>query len=326
MKAHATQADPPSRPARAAAPGTKAALIPVLGLAAFASLVTLHVWINVLKVPLERPVGPIFRSGPASHEGWAPRYVAPIVALAVAAFLLDRYWRRRGRTSVAAFAAAGFAASVIAAGVALWIKNVGYTWYFVPNATPLTIIGVQPQMIALALGRGIALLVDGQRQLLVMGPAAGVVLAIAAGLPLRPEPARAWGPQSRPGGGPGQPAEVPALPRAAVMATAVLMSLAGGLVAAVGIFPAAFLVAPLVGAVWVKVSLRGGRYVLRNVLVGSAAIGALTTLPFSLALGLDVSLLVLGALARGLVFALLSTVLIKTALRLVPRPRDLAPG
>ena len=58
-------------------------------------------------------------------------------------------------------------AVVFGAWAACWVKNIGYTWYFVEGASVAAILAVQPHMAMLALGRkGIAELIAAQRAVL----------------------------------------------------------------------------------------------------------------------------------------------------------------
>src|SRR5262245_44865453 len=78
-------------------PSGLAKLIVLLGFTALAAVVAVYVWIDLIRVPLERPVGPLFGSGPPSMQGWAPWYVAPVFAAALTIAILYLYFRRAHR-------------------------------------------------------------------------------------------------------------------------------------------------------------------------------------------------------------------------------------
>jgi hypothetical protein len=302
-------------------------------LAGLASLTAAHVWINVLYVPWVRPVGALFNAGPASNEGWAAWYVAPLFAAALTLVLLGRYFRRPQRWTLLALAAAGLFAVVFGAWAAYWVKNIGYTWYFVEGASIAAILSVQLQMAAMALGRG-AYVFTHEPLLLAIGAVAGVVAALVLKLPLRAVPIAPAG-----NAAPGEQV-VTATPqragRPARLATAALMALLGGAVASYGTPLIGIAVAPVAGLIWFFVSFRGGRYAFMNVLFGSIAIALLAALPFTLALatmrspfagsfnglgggavgggGFDVKSFVFGVAVRLPVFVLISVGLIKVAL------------
>src|SRR5205814_1038803 len=67
---------------------------------------------------------------------------------------------------------------------AYWVKNIGFTWYFVPGASPIAIVAVQPQMAALAFGRAAQRLAE-QPLLLAIGAVAGTLMGLLLHLPLR---------------------------------------------------------------------------------------------------------------------------------------------
>jgi hypothetical protein len=304
----------PAAPAAMAAHST-VTLVALAILAAMAALVAAHVWINVLQVSFVRPIGPLFNSIPASREGWAPWYVAPLVTAIVAFAVLLLIFRRPNRMTIVAFTGAGLGLVVLAATMALWVKNVGYTWYFVPGTTVAMIANVVWQMLGLAFGRAVELLI-GEPLLVLAGAAIGAMLGRLAGLPLGahfrrpPIGARADATTTQ---------ESPVAGPPAILWTGIVMVLFAGLVAAREMPPGAILVMPLIGLVWWFVSFRGGRYEFLNVLLGSAAIGFLSSLPLLIGLhsimGVDVSVVLLATITRGAVMLVLSIILIKVAIR-----------
>ena len=308
------QSSAPSRSSRLAVMGV---------LAGLAALTAAHAWINILRVPWVRPVGALFQAGPASNEGWAAWYVPPLFAAVLTLALLHLYFRRSERWTLLALAVAGLFAVVSGGWAAYWVKNIGYTWYFVPGASVAAILGVQPQMAAFAFGRA-ALIFQQQPLLLAIGTAAGVVAALLLRLPLR-----AMAPAA-PAGSPTLAEQMPMQRSAGLpsrLMTAALMALLGGAVASHGIAPVGVAIGPIVGLVWFFVSFRGGRYVFANVLAGSIAIAVLAALPLTLLLstmtpsfgngpggGLDLRSFMFGVAVRLPVFVLLSIGLIKLAL------------
>jgi hypothetical protein len=153
-------------------------------LAAIAAAVTLYTWFFVLQVPFDRPVAPLFSSKPASNEGWAPFYIAPIVAAAIAAGVHYRFLSKPKRMTVMGLTRSGAGMALIGVFAAYLVKNIGYTWYFVPGGvTIFHILGALVPMSQFALGRAVGTLIT--HPLLLFLPAlAGSVLAIAARLPM----------------------------------------------------------------------------------------------------------------------------------------------
>src|SRR5438105_11222275 len=248
--------------------------------AGLAALAAAHVWINILRVPWERPVGALFNAGPAVKEGWAAWYVAPMFAAVLTLVLLDRYFRRPHRWTLFALATAGLFAVVFGAWAACWVKNIGYTWYFVEGASVAAILAVQPHMAMLALGRGAQVFMR-EPLLLTIGATAGVVAALVLKLPLR-----ALGPTA-PTGSAGEPmlaATTQVAGWTARLIAAALMAMLGGAIASYGTPIIGLVMAPVVGLIWFLVSFRGGRYAFMNVLAGSGIIAVVAALPLALAL------------------------------------------
>src|ERR1044072_7639905 len=101
-------------------------------LAAFAvpaTLTALYVWFYILKMPLERPIGPLFGNGPAPREGRAAWDVARPVAFALPYAVFWLYFRRTHRWTVLGFVLAGALAIVLGGTGGFWGKHIGYTWY-----------------------------------------------------------------------------------------------------------------------------------------------------------------------------------------------------
>jgi len=163
-------------------------------LAAIAAAVTLYTWFFVLQVPFDRPVAPLFSSKPASNEGWAPFYIAPIVAAAIAAGVHYRFLSKPKHMTVMGLTRAGGGMALLGVFAAYLVKNIGYTWYFVRGVTIFHILGALVPMSQFALGRAVGTLIT--HPLLLLLPAlAGTVLAIAIGLPLQRDKSAAEAPQ-----------------------------------------------------------------------------------------------------------------------------------
>src|ERR1044072_249114 len=99
---------------RTTGPATPSAAAPSfplhLILAAFAvpaALTAAYIWFYVLKMPLDRPVGPLVRTAPANREGWAAWYVAPPFAFALAYAVFWLYFRKAHRRTLIGFAGSG---------------------------------------------------------------------------------------------------------------------------------------------------------------------------------------------------------------------------
>jgi hypothetical protein len=298
----------PGAQAEAPAPARRKAVLATL--AGVAALTAAHVWIKLLHVPWERPVGALFDGAPATNEGWAAWYVAPIFAPVLALALLWLYFRRTERWTLTALGVAGLFAVVCGAWAAYWVKNIGYTWYFVPGASIATILGVQPQMAALALGRATHLLAD-QLLLLATGAAAGVLAALLLNLPLRAIGASAPPAQGTSDTAAGRETAVPQSAGYVLrLTTAVLMGMLAGEVASMGLAVVGTIVAPIAGAIWFFVSFRAGRYAFPQVAIGSAAIALVCAFPLGL---MDPSAFIFSAVVRWPTFLLLSVGLIKSA-------------
>jgi hypothetical protein len=154
-------------------------------LALLAAAFTVQTWFNILHVPLARPIAPLFSSGPASNQGWAAWYIPPLVA-GVLAFPLA-YWLliRRKQLTIVAMAVAGIGMLLLGAVVAYWVKNIGYTWYFVPGASVSKIVPALFPMLQFALGNAVAGVMIHQPWLLIAASAAGAVLGWLAALPIK---------------------------------------------------------------------------------------------------------------------------------------------
>jgi hypothetical protein len=309
-------------------------------LAGLAALTSMHVWINILHVPWERPMGALFNGGPAIREGWAAWFVAPSFAAAFTLALLAFYFRRSRRWTVPATAIAGLLAVVFGAWAAYWVKNIGYTWYFVPGASVQAILGVQPQMAALAFGRAAYLLVQ-QPLLPAIGAVGGLLVGLVLRAPLRA--AESVAPADNIALHAKAARTSPQAGWAARLITTVLMSALAGAVASTGIPLVGIVVAPIAGLIWYFISFRDGHYGFMNVLIGSTAVAVLVGLPLALMTmrpsfgpglavagaggGLDWRFLVTGAAVRLPILVLLSIACIKITLllsRALTQPRGRA--
>lgn len=278
-----------------------------------AALVAAHFWINIIRVPMIRPVGPLLGAASGTNEGWAPWYASPLFAAALTLLMFHLYFRKIHRWTLFGLATGGLLAVLFGGWAAFWVKNIGYTWYFVPNASTAAILGVQPQMAAFAFGRAMQAFMEQVPLLPAIGAAAFVVVALLLRLPLRVS----------------APAVTPQIAGWLARAcTAVPIALLGGAVSGFGTLVIGIVVAPIVALIWMFVSFRDGRYAFANVLAGSVAIAVLASLPLAVATmhpafggafggvggSFDLKFLIFGAAVRLPVFVLLSVGLIKLAL------------
>lgn len=165
-------------------------------LSAVAMLVTLHVWFNVLLIPLELPSPSLFappRGGPPPmwmgpgekpKDGWTVWYLPTLVTAFLASVALARLTRKRERWTVLSMAIAGCTAVIIGATIACWAEHNGYIWYFRPEMTPRLLLGVQGELVVTSLVEGLGVVVN-QWPILLIGSAAGGVCALVVGAPLR---------------------------------------------------------------------------------------------------------------------------------------------
>jgi hypothetical protein len=320
--------------------------------AVLAAVTAAHVWISILQVPWERPVGALFSARPASKQGWAAWYFAPIFSALLALLLLHLYFRRPRRWSLLGLAVAGAAAILFGAWGAYWVKNIGYAWYFLPGTTIGSILGAQPYMAPANLWNALDLAFR-QPLLVSIGAMAGVVAALALHLPVR-----AAAPVGRAHDDPpaGQIALPATRPRAAGwparLITAALMALVGGTLASLDqayllakesivdallseltVFRSSMfiIVTLMTGLIFFFVSFRNGRHAFGRVLAGSAAMSLLSLLPIATAMTIALGLAGVGVIVAPLLTAaimwtplylLLSIGLIKLALLLSHRPRS----
>jgi hypothetical protein len=321
-------------PEPAQAPSARARHAALTLFAAIATATAAHVWINILRVPWERPMGALFSAGPASDQGWAAWYLAPTLA-ALLTLLLHLYFRRPQRWTLAGLAVAGVVAVVLGAWSAYWVKNIGYTWYFVPSTSIVGILSVQPNMALLAFARGAATVAQ-QPALAMIGAMAGLLAARVMHLPFqaaRPDaPART----DRPAEPTAQAdTEPPTAGWPARLTTALLIGVLAGTLACLdqplqlakapivrALFPelvllwsVAFAVVAIVaGLIFWFLSFRHGRYAFKNVFIGSAAIALVSALP--LVLGVRAALAGMGG--GALILApLLSVILVWTPVYLL---------
>ena len=249
-------------------------------LAGLAALTTLHVWFNILHVAWVRPLGALFDASQAVREGWAAWYVPSTFAAVLTFALLHLYFRRPQRWTLLALAVAGLCAAVFGTWAAYWVKNIGYTWYFVPGATVAAILGVQPQMAAMAFARAAHLLAE-QLLLLAIGAVAGLLVGLVLRVPFRvvasTTATREVAPATMATIEPPQRAGLPAR-----LTTAALMAALAGGVASLRIPLIGIAIAPFAGLIWYFVSFRDGFYRFWNVVLGSTAIAFLIGLPLAL--------------------------------------------
>jgi len=299
-------------------------------LAGISAVVAVHIWLNILRVPLVRPVGALFGQAPASQEGWAAWYLPPLAAAVLTLLILRLYFRRPHRWTTLAFAVAGLVAVLFGAWAALWVKNIGYTWYFAPGASTAMIVGVQLPMSGFAFGRALELMLLKMPLLLLIGAAAGGLIGAIAKFPLRASGYQAAdAPPVRVGATP-EPTQAPTTPHSAGwfarLGTTVFMALMGGAVG-YGAPAVGLIVMPIVGLVWFFVSFRHGRYAFRNVAIGSAVIAFLSSLPLTIAMmhpttrGAGFETLILSMATRLPFFLLVSVGIIKAVLFLSKKLR-----
>jgi len=316
MKTFGNRTAAPAAVATTQAPSSagKSGLLALL--AGLSAIVAVHVWLNILKVPLVRPVGPLFGQAPASQEGWAAWYLPPLAAAILTFLILRLYFRRPHRWTVLAFASAGAFAVLFGAWAAFWVKNIGYTWYFVPGASTAMIVGVQLPMGAFALGRALDIVLIRVPLLLLTGAAVGGFIGAITKFPLLGTWSKAADtPPARPAMV-SEPVPMQAPPYSAGwfarLGTTVFMALLGGAVG-YGLPFVGLLVMPIAGLVWFFVSFRDGRYSFRNVAIGSVVIAFLSSLPLTLAL-MDRETLLLSMATRVPFFLLVSVGTIKLVL------------
>jgi hypothetical protein len=281
-------------------------------LAAFAvpaTLTALYVWFYILKMPLERPVGPLFGNAPAPREGWAAWYVAPPVAFALTYAVFWLYFRRTHRWTVLGFVLAGALAIVLGGTVAFWVKNIGYTWYSVPGATIAAIASALAPMFSFAFGRAVHALIEHAPLSFPAGALFGAIVGLLMDLPWRHTRETATAASGT--GEESAPVQAGMIGR---VITTAFMTLFVTTVAAAGMPGGAILAAPVIAGTWWLVSFADGRYEFKNVLMGSALLGLISTLPLFLGL-FDPTTLVLGVITRTPVYLLVSIVAIKITLK-----------
>jgi hypothetical protein len=279
-----------------------------------AALTAAYLWFYILKMPLDRPVAPLFGNAQAQREGWAAWYVAPPAAFALTYAVFWLYFRKAHRRTLVGFALAGAVAIALGGTAAFWVKNIGYTWYFVPNADIVAIGSVLAPMFSVAFGRAVHALIVHAPLSLAAGALFGAIAGLLMDLPWRRTRETAIA-VSAAGGAPA-PGQAGWIGR---IVTTGLMTLFVTTVAAAGMPSGAVLVAPLIALTWWFVAFPDGRYDFTNVLMGSALLGLISTLPFFLALaqmsaGFDPATLALGIVTRTPVYLLVSIVAIKITL------------
>jgi hypothetical protein len=296
-------------PATPSAPALSFALHLILAaLAVPAALTAAYVWFYILKVPLDRPVSPLFANGQTQREGWAAWYVAPPVAFALTHTVFWLYFRKAHRRTLAGFALAGAIAIALGGTAAFWVKNIGYTWYFVPNASIPAIVSALAPMFSFAFGRATHALIEHAPLSFLAGALFGAIVGLLMDLPLR-HPRGVAIATSVAGGAPA-PVQAGTIGR---VVTTAFMTLFVTTVAAAGMPGGAILAAPIIAGTWWLVSFADGRYEFNNVLMGSALLGLISTLPLFLGV-LDPTTLVLGVITRTPVYLLVSIVAIRVTL------------
>jgi hypothetical protein len=313
----------PSAPPSSASP-PRFARVALAAIALSAAFTAVFVWRFILRVPLERPVGPLFGNA-LPPEGWAAWYVAPLVAFALTLGLFHLYFRKSRRWTVLGLTLAGAIAILVGSTVAFWVKNIGYTWYSVPGASIVDIGGALVPMLAFAFGRG-AYALNGFAPLsFPIGALFGTVVALCLKLPW-------WSPAVAVEASARTPVQAAAPePKAGMvgrLATTALMTLFVTMATTAEIRSGAVKVAPLMALIWWFLSFRAGEYAFINALKGSAVLSLISTLPFFLApaatpvwdwltiggQGLNPAVLALGFFVRMPVYLLVSVILIKIAL------------
>ena len=299
---------------RTTGPATPSAAAPSfplhLILAAFAvpaALTAAYIWFYVLKMPLDRPVGPLFGNAPAKREGWAAWYVAPPFAFALAYAVFWLYFRKAHRRTLIGLAAAGAAAIVLGATAAFWVKNIGFTWYFVPNADIVAIAKVLAPMFTVAFGRAVHALLVHAPLSFAAGALFGTVAGLLLDLPWRHtrETVIATSGASR----------APAPMQAGLIGRTVTTAFVTwfGIISTAAEMPFGLvLVAPLIGLTWWFVSFADGRYEFTNVLTGSALLGLISMLP--MIGGFDLTAVASGIILSAAAYLLVSIVAIRVTL------------
>lgn len=291
-------------------------------LAVPAALTATYVWFYILKVPFDRPVGPLLDNAQAQREGWAAWYVAPPVAFVLTYAMFWLYFRRAHRRTLAGFALAGASTIVLGATAAFWVKNIGYTWYFAPNAHLVAIASALAPMFAFAFGRAVHALIEHAPLSLAAGTLFGTIAGLLMDLPWRLARKAVT---IKPGTGDASaPVQTGMIGR---VVTTAFMTLFVTTVAAAGMPAGAILAAPVIAGTWWLVSFADGRYDFNNVLIGSAVLGLVSTLPLFLSV-LDPTTLVLGIITRTPVYLLVSIVAIRVTLSratTAPAPTGAAP-
>ena len=147
-----------------------------LALAMLGAGVAFYVWHVILEVPFERPLTALFNDQ-RQPVGWAPWWVAPLVAAFISALIAKAMVRRPDTISLRGMlvrAASAAYAGVVCARV---VRNLGYVLLFVPGADWLNAMAVLPQMAALHLVQSASLLVLPKGlPIAAIAPAVGVLL------------------------------------------------------------------------------------------------------------------------------------------------------
>jgi hypothetical protein len=147
-----------------------------LALAMLGAGVAFYVWRVILEVPFERPLAALFENQ-RQQVGWAPWWVAPLVAAFVSALIAKALVRRPGTISLRGMVVRAASAAYAGAVCARVVRNLGYVLLFVPGADWLNAMAVLPQMVALHLVQSASLLMLPKGlPIAVIAPAVGVLL------------------------------------------------------------------------------------------------------------------------------------------------------
>src|SRR5204862_5794983 len=95
-----------------------------VALALFGAGVALYVWRVLLEVPFEQPFGTLFGDR-RQQVGWAPWWIAPLIAAVLSALITKGLVRRPGRVRPAGVFARAAMAAIVGVLCALLVCNLG---------------------------------------------------------------------------------------------------------------------------------------------------------------------------------------------------------